>query len=518
MLHLGLLTCLHILSFFTSCLCVIDDLWKELPWETIKLALKDRHHGSKIIITTRSKAVAEHVGGDIYELKPLSTLDSRELFYKRTFESVDDCPADLSQVTEKLLRKCGGVPLAIITTASLLASKPRYSVEWEKVYNSIGSGFENNPDVDKMNMILSLSYNDLPFHLKTCLLSLSKYPEDHVIRKDVLIWSWIAEGFITPAGTTLQETGEGYFIELINRSLIQPVKQKTFDPLGEREVYACQLHDMVLDLITKLSVEEGFVTTSFSDGEQAGASLLHQSQRDVIRRLSLHKSSNTNASINENKELSKVRSLDVFGHAGLMPALSRFRVVRVLQLDDCSHLDKNHLKDLSHLYLLKFLRLHGLSDNELLESISKLESFETLDIRGCTKVIKLPLSFGKLYKLVRLLAERLELPDGVVLENMKSLLELVGILPTLHSMTEIGKLRDLKILELVIEEDSDGSTDNSNKLINTYLQMDPSLLQVLVLRTQWSWISFAGFRCTVSFWSPDIHVLWFLLSSIPEVD
>jgi len=191
----------------SRCLCVIDDLWKELPWDTIKLALQDGNHGSKIIITTRNKAVAEHVGGGIYEIKPLPNDNSRELFYKRVFESADDCPPDLSKVTGKILKKCGGVPLAIITTASLLATKPRCSVEWEKVNNSIGSGSENSPHVDKMNTILSLSYNDLPFHLKTCLLYLNKYPEDQVIRKDVLVWSWIAEGFITRAGSSLQETG-----------------------------------------------------------------------------------------------------------------------------------------------------------------------------------------------------------------------------------------------------------------------------------------------------------------------
>jgi hypothetical protein len=354
-------------------------------------------------------------------------------------------------------------------------------VEWEKVNNYIGSGFENSPHVDKMNTILRLSYNDLPFHLKTCLLSLGKYPEDQVIRKDVLVWSWIAEGFITPAtGSTLQETGEGYFNELVNRSLIQPVHDNkySFHPDAEIEVYACQLHDMVLELIIKLSFEEGFATTLLSDSEQAGPSVMMH-QRDIIRRLSLRNSNNTSASTIEKKQLFKVRSLDVFGPAELMPALSRFRVLRVLQLEDCSVLDKNCLKDLSNLYLLRFLRLHGLKVSELPESIGKLESLETLDIRGTWSVILLPVSFGKLGKLVRLLADAVQLPDGVALENMKSLRELVGIRPTLHAMTEIGKLRELEVLK----HDIDSSIGNSNKLITTYLQNCP-LLRVLVLRTR----------------------------------
>jgi len=203
-------------------------------------------------------------------------------------------------------------------------------------------------------------------------------------------------------------------------------------------------------------------------------------QREITRRLSLHNSSTTNASINERKELFKVRSLDVFGHADLMmSALSRFSVLRVLQLEDCSGLDNNHLKDLDKLYLLKFLRLHNLNVTELPESIGKLESLETLDIRGNQVTIMLPLSFGKLGKLVRLLANMVELPDGVALENMKSLQELVGVHPTLHLMTEIGKLRELKVLKLVMKEESGRNTGNWD----ICLQMLPSLLQVLVLRT-----------------------------------
>uniref|UniRef100_A0A0E0RII3 AAA+ ATPase domain-containing protein n=1 Tax=Oryza rufipogon TaxID=4529 RepID=A0A0E0RII3_ORYRU len=249
-------------SYISMVLCVIDDVWKESPCDTIKLVVQDAKIGSKIIVTTRNKVVAEHAGGGIYELKPLSVDDSRHLFYKRIFDSNDDCPADLCGVTEKILKKCGGVPLAIITIACLLASKPRHSQEWEKVNKSISFGLEDSLDVGRMRKILSLSFDDLPFHLKTCMLSLSKYPEDELIRTDVLIWS------------------------------------------------CCQLKKILLQRIYQM--------------------------------------------VNK-------------------------------QLEDCSGMDKNHLNHLDKLRLLRFLRLGHYSATKLPESIGKLESLETLDIRGAKK-------------------------------------------------------------------------------------------------------------------------------------
>jgi hypothetical protein len=64
---------------------------------------------------------------------------------------------------------------------------------------------------------------------------------------------------------------------------------------------------------------------------------------------------------------------------------------------------------------------------------------------------------------------------------MKSLQELVGVLVSLHAVTEIGKLGELKVLGLHAKDPNDDIHENSlNELIRMCLQMCPSL-QVLVL-------------------------------------
>ncbi|XP_066381400.1 disease resistance protein RPP13-like [Miscanthus floridulus] len=198
---------------------VIDDVWEVRTWEAIKLALVENNHGSKVITTTRNIDVAK-ASGEVYKLKQLSYDDSMKLFYTRLSRAdqkfLDNHPDDIS---EKILKKCAGIPLAIITMASLLAGKPES--EWSMVYNSIGFHTTDNREAEDTMTILSFSYYDLPPHLRTCLLYLSTYPEDYKIEKDLLIWKWIAEGFIDgKQGTRLFELGERYFNDLINRSLI----------------------------------------------------------------------------------------------------------------------------------------------------------------------------------------------------------------------------------------------------------------------------------------------------------
>jgi hypothetical protein len=76
-------------------------------------------------------------------MKSLSNQESRWLFFKRIFGSEDVCPPFLEDVSVKILKRCGGLPLAIITIASLLASQQnKLKEQWEHVLNSLSSNLE----------------------------------------------------------------------------------------------------------------------------------------------------------------------------------------------------------------------------------------------------------------------------------------------------------------------------------------------------------------------------------------
>jgi hypothetical protein len=48
------------------------------------------------------------------------------------------CPdEELAEVSDRILKKCAGVPLTIITVPGLLASKGRNKMVWYKVYISV---------------------------------------------------------------------------------------------------------------------------------------------------------------------------------------------------------------------------------------------------------------------------------------------------------------------------------------------------------------------------------------------
>uniref|UniRef100_R7W2S3 Putative disease resistance protein RGA4 n=1 Tax=Aegilops tauschii TaxID=37682 RepID=R7W2S3_AEGTA len=158
---------------------IVDDLWDEEAWDIIRCAFPENGNGSRVIVTTRVEAVAisacsyhyEH----IYKMKPLSSEDSRKLFMGRVFGSENKCPSNFEEVSNEILKKCGGLPLAIITIASLLASRrERSRNDWENIQNSLGAQFAINPTLKGMRNILNLSYMNLPLHLRTCFLYLER--------------------------------------------------------------------------------------------------------------------------------------------------------------------------------------------------------------------------------------------------------------------------------------------------------------------------------------------------------
>ncbi|XP_071682879.1 disease resistance protein RGA5-like isoform X2 [Lolium perenne] len=430
-------------------LIVIDDIWNLQSWIEIKHALNENSCASRIITTTRDLDIATNVGGS-FKINPLNLKSSKTLFCGRIFGSEDKLPRHLGEASTKILDKCGGVPLAIITIASVLnvPSKIQNQAVWDKVCAYIGSGLEHSPHVKTMRIILSLSYYHLPYHLRTCLLYLSIYPEDHEIHRDDLIWKWIAEGFIQHKNSddSLFEVGRSYFTELINSGMILPC----IDFKGD--VTHCRLHDMVLGLICSLSSEENFVTILNHSGGCGISSPVN------VRRLSIQ---NRNED-DQRKPLafmskSQVRSVTTFPPAiNQMMSLSRFDVLRVLDLNGC-HLGKSknlNLEDVVNLFHLRYLGLAGTNICQLPAGIGNLLFLQVLDVRYNSNLKELPSSICKLRRLMCLLVNgyRTSLPDG--LGNLTSMEVLKKICATLNIVKELRKLSMLRELKVKFERNA----------------------------------------------------------------
>uniref|UniRef100_A0A0E0BSU5 Disease resistance N-terminal domain-containing protein n=1 Tax=Oryza glumipatula TaxID=40148 RepID=A0A0E0BSU5_9ORYZ len=115
--------------------------------------------GNRIMTTTLSVTVASCCSsqdGYIYEMKLLSFDDSKWLFLKRAFDYENSHYPHTEDVLDKILQKCGGLPLAIITISSLLLDQHEFD-EWHRVLNAIGSGLARDPNAETMSNILSLS-------------------------------------------------------------------------------------------------------------------------------------------------------------------------------------------------------------------------------------------------------------------------------------------------------------------------------------------------------------------------
>lgn len=418
-------------------LIVIDDVWDESTWKTIKCALVDNNYGSRVIVTTRNLHVARIAAtpiGAVYELEPLSDAHSRSLFYKRIFGKEDGIHTELDEVAGRFLKKCGGIPLAIISIASLLASKPTTS--WYDVYRRLsGPGLDKDKSMENMRAILSLSFSELPSHLKPCLLYLSFFPEDCKIDKDSLVSRWVAEGLIDEqCGDNLYELydlGESYFVDLVNRGFIQPLD---IDLDGIARV--CRVHDFILELLISMSTDDNFVLRS--DRQKSIP------QQCKIRRLSLQ-DGETNI-VKETEDLSHVRSIIAFGDAyKRMPPLSKFPLLRVLDLEGFPGYN-NHPRDLRRLRHLRYLQLRGYLETEVLEEIGNLQYLKTLDLSNANlQDHELPASIAQLKNLqILLVGLNVRMPDGI--GNLIQLQVVSWIKAAPNTVDELAKLTELKVL------------------------------------------------------------------------
>lgn len=122
---------------------VFDDLWHINAWECIKYGLPDSKCGSRIMVTTRTGDVASSCiesSGHIYHIQPLPFDDAWTLFCKKAFRS--QCPLELEGMFKNIVKRCGGLPIAIVAIGGLLWNKT--CAQWQMVQRALGSELERN--------------------------------------------------------------------------------------------------------------------------------------------------------------------------------------------------------------------------------------------------------------------------------------------------------------------------------------------------------------------------------------
>ncbi|KAL6655808.1 hypothetical protein ACP70R_006634 [Stipagrostis hirtigluma subsp. patula] len=425
-------------------LIVVDDLWDSSTWDVIKSALPDGNSHSRVLTTTEFEDLAlqscDYDSNYIVKMKPLGEADSRKLFFSSVFGATHGCPPELRAVSNDIIRKCGGLPLAIVTIAHNLASRPGILEQWDYVNKSLGYSLMTCPTLEGMKQVLNLCYSSLPYHLKQCMLYISIYQENSTIGKHDLASQWIAEGFISAAeGEEKEEISEAYFDELVSRYMIQPVEVN-----DNGEVLSCIVHHMVHNLIMeKKSIEENIVATI--NPSQATATLA-----DKVRRLSLQFGNAEDAMPPTNMRLSQVRTLAFFGAFKCMPSIIEFRLLQVLVLHfwgdkDIITLD---LTRISELFRLKYLKIASNVTLELITQMRGLQYLETLRIDA--RVTEVPSDITHLPGLVHLsLPAEVKLPNRI--DHMTSLRTLgyfdlfCNPMQNVRSLRQLTNLQDLRL-------------------------------------------------------------------------
>ncbi|CAM0942761.1 unnamed protein product [Alopecurus aequalis] len=417
--------------------------------------------GGIIMTTTQCEDVADSCrssfNGHIYNMRPLDKMHSRELFRQRLFNSEDNCHPHLEQVSDQILEKCDGSPLAILVVSGLLANTAKAEHLWNHRKDSIERELETSDSVERMMKVLLVCYSDLNPRLKTCLLYFSIFRKGSTIKMTDLIRRWTAEGFFHGEGKyTVHGIGESCFNELMNRSLIQPMKSNQYG-----KVKSCQVHDTVMDFIISKAIEENFVTFVNSPSPN-----VDQTQPKV-RRLSLQYIDESNSIQEQNLVSSHARSLIVSRDLWEIPSLGEFKHLRVVDLEGCSNLRSHHIENIGRLFQLRYLNLSWSGIMDLPEQIGHLSSLEMLDLTA-TAVTELPSEIVNLGKLVHLIiGELVKFPNRGIrkMQSLENLKQVKVFKQPIIFLQELGQLQNMRKLNINLEDDQEATDDTKNERV-----------------------------------------------------
>ncbi|KAJ6376035.1 hypothetical protein OIU77_000911 [Salix suchowensis] len=242
-------------------LLVLDDLWNENPakWDELKDFLRAGAGGSMILGTTRGNRVASMVGTmPTYNLPGLPHDDCLALFVNYAFQKEQEKQyPNLLKIGEEIVRKCGGVPLAVRTLAGQLFSNTDEQ-EWVRIKDT--ELWKTEQKGNDILPALRVSYEQLPSDLKRCFAYCSLFPKNYEFNDYELTQFWMAHGLLRSSNGCSQleeDIGFGYLKELEYGCFLQDFR----DQYGSLQF---KMHDVMHDLALSVAQESKGCQTPFA--------------------------------------------------------------------------------------------------------------------------------------------------------------------------------------------------------------------------------------------------------------
>ncbi|XP_073126465.1 probable disease resistance protein At1g58390 [Henckelia pumila] len=517
-----------------KCLVVLDDIWEIDHWNILKKAFPLAESNSKILLTTRNQRIVNtefvHKLGFLTEDESWDLLQKIALPIHQSQGSTTANSKQFEAIGREFVRKCGCLPLAISVIGGILRGK-RYLGDWEKVLENMDSQLKHGTGVDdndkRIEEVLNLSYNVLPYYLKLCFLYLGCFQEDRDIDVEDVYLIWMAEGLISSddkgRNEALRDIAERYLNELASKCMVR-VKLIN-DASTWKSFKSCRLHDLVRDLCLSKGKEEKFL----------------QDSQGKIRRLAINLDTPSvgqleNANLRSLLLLCKWRK-DLYDITNIWQNLlgnSLLRSLKVLILEYCIFEDEKLPDAMRKLVMLKHLSIKESRVTELPKFVCKLPCLQSLDLR-VTRYIALPNSINKMGQLRHLFLDMFRIDGGKLrLDGSKELETLIGFhnksFDTKHlfKLTNLrrfgGYVTDIESLSVVVDHISklkDQLRETSLEIFVSDLSSEQGSLVIdSLMHCPLNYLSIDGRLRRFPTWEPrllqNLHTLLFFGNEIVE--